>query len=143
MNEIIVNLYEECFYWPTYQGLLNMVFNNHDYGKIGWLILIIPIIILIIFYKFWDPVSSSKLKWWLTILSISILGYISASTVLYNNTKIIQYLGNYTGGNGQPDADYFIIQMSLMTLVYSLIIAFILSIIPFRLISSNNRNNPF
>jgi hypothetical protein len=143
MNEIIVKLYEEFFYWNTYQGLLNMVFNNHDYGKIGWLILIIPIIILIIFYKFWDPVSSSKLKWWLTILSISILGYISASTVLYNNTKIIQYLGNYTGGNGQPDADYFIIQMSLMTLVYSLIIAFILSIIPFRLISSNNRNNPF
>jgi|TARA_B110000114_G_C15037315_1_gene375507 hypothetical protein len=143
MNEIIVKLYEEFFDWNTYQGLLNMVFNNHDYGKIGWLILIIPIIILIIFYKFWDPVSSSKLKWWLTILSISILGYISASTVLYNNTKIIQYLGNYTGGNGQPDADYFIIQMSLMTLVYSLIIAFILSIIPFRLISSNNRNNPF
>jgi len=143
MNEIIVKLYEEFFDWSTYQGLLNMVFNNHDYGKIGWLILIIPIIILIIFYKFWDPVSSSKLKWWLTILSISILGYISASTVLYNNTKIIQYLGNYTGGNGQPDADYFIIQMSLMTLVYSLIIAFILSIIPFRLISSNNRNNPF
>ena len=143
MNEIIVKLYEEFFDWSTYQGLLNMVFNNHDYGKIGWLILIIPIIILIIFYKFWDPVSSSKLKWWLTILSISILGYISASTVLYNNTEIIQYLGNYTGGNGQPDADYFIIQMSLMTLVYSLIIAFILSIIPFRLISSNNRNNPF
>ena len=123
MNEIIVKLYEEFFDWSTYQGLLNMVFNNHDYGKIGWLILIIPIIILIIFYKFWDPIS--------------------ASTVLYNNTKIIQYLGNYTGGNGQPDADYFIIQMSLMTLVYSLIIAFILSIIPFRLISSNNRNNPF
>ena len=143
MNEILAPCYEFFFNWDTYQDLLSMVFNNLDFGKIGWLIIIIPIVILFVFYKFWDPVSSSKLKWWLTILSISILGYISASTVLYNNTKIIQYLGNYTGGNGQPDADYFIIQMSLMTLVYSLIIAFILSIIPFRLISSNNRNNPF
>jgi hypothetical protein len=143
MNEIIVNLYEDYFHWNTYQGLLNMVFNNHDYGKIGWLILIIPIIILIIFYKFWDPVSSSKLKWGLTMLSISILSYISASTILYSNTEMIQYLGNYTGESGQPNADYFITQMSGITAVYSIIIAFVLSIIPFRLISTNNRNNPF
>jgi hypothetical protein len=143
MNEIIASLYEPFFNWGTYQELLNAVFNNLDYGKIGWLILIIPIIILIVFYKFWDPVSSSKLKWWLTILIISIFSYISASSILYSNPEMIQYLGNYTGENGQPDANYFIIQMSGITLVYTVIIAFVLSIVPFRLISTNNSKNPF
>jgi hypothetical protein len=143
MNEIIALLYEPFFNWDTYQELLSAVFNNLDYGKIGWLILIIPIIILIIFYKFWDPISSSKLKWWLMILSISILGYISASTILYSNPEMIQYLGNYTGENGQLDAVYFIFQMSMITAVYSLIITLMLSIVPFRFISTNNSKNPF
>jgi hypothetical protein len=140
---IIAPGYEFFFDWNTYQELLNIVFNNFDYGKIGWLILITPILTLTIFYKFWDPVSSSKLKWGLTMLSISILSYIGASAILYSNPGMIQYLGNYTGQNGQPNADYFIIQMSGITLVYSIIIAFFLSIVPFRLISTNNRNNPF
>jgi hypothetical protein len=143
MNEIVASLYEPFFNWDTYQELLNAVFNNLDYGKIGWLILIIPIIILIIFYKFWDPVSSSKFKWWITMLVISILAYISTSAIIYNNPVIIQYLGNYTGENGQLDANYFIIQMSFITFGYCLIIAAILSIIPFRFLSTNNRNNPF
>jgi hypothetical protein len=143
MNEIIALLYEPFFNWDTYQELLSAVFNNLDYGKIGWLILIIPIIILIIFYKFWDPISSTKLKWWLMILSISILGYISASTILCSNPEMIQYLGNYTGENGQLDAVYFIFQMSMITAVYSLIITLMLSIVPFRFISTNNSKNPF
>lgn len=139
----IAPLYEFFFNWDTYQQLLNAVYDNLDYGKFGWLLIIIPILILTIFYKFWDPVSSSKLKWGLTILCISIISYIGASTILYNNPEIIQYLGNYTGEDGQPDADYFIVQMSMITFGYSLIIAFILSIVPFRLISTNNSKNPF
>lgn len=138
MNKIAPG-YEFFFDWSTYEDLLNAVFNNFDYGKIGWLIIIIPIIILTIFYKLWDPVSSSKLKWWLTLMAIGILSYISTSMVLYNNIKIIEHLSI----GKDPNADYFILQMSVITLVYSLIIAFILSIIPFRLISTNNRKNPF
>ncbi len=143
MNVIIAPLYEFFMNYDTYETLLNAVFNNLDYGKIGWLIILIPAIILTVFYKLWDPVSASKLKWWLTILCIVILSYVGASTILYNNPEIIEYLGNYTGANGEPDADYFIVQMSMITLSYSLIVAFILSIVPFRLISTNNRNNPF
>jgi hypothetical protein len=136
---VIAPGYEYFFVWETYQDLLNIVFLNFDYSKIGWSILVINLIALAIFYKFWDPVSASKLKWWLSILGIGILSYISSSTILYNNIEIIEHINI-----GQsPDGVYFIIKMSLITLVYSLIIAFILSIIPFRLISSNNRNNPF
>jgi len=77
------------------------------------------------------------------MLFIMIISYAATSIILYNNSDILQYIGNYTGGNGEPDADYFIFQMSAITLVYALLIALILSIIPFRLISTNNRYNPF
>ncbi|MGK0235934.1 MAG: hypothetical protein ACI9EK_002477 [Psychroserpens sp.] len=136
---IIAPGYEYFFVWETYQDLLNYVFLNFDYSKIGWSILVINLIALAIFYKFWDPVSASKLKWWLSILGIGILSYISTSTILYNNIEIIEHIE--TGL--LPDGDYFTIQMSMISFGYSVIIAFFLSIVPFRLISTNNRNNPF
>lgn len=142
MNEI-APLFEFFFKWDTYQELLNAIYNNVDYSKIGLLLIFIPLLLLTTFYKFWDPVSSSKLKWCVTICIISIFSYIGASSILYNNPDIIQYLGNYTGENGQPDADYFIFQMSMITSCYGLLLGVILSIIPFRFISTNNSNNPF
>jgi hypothetical protein len=136
---VIAPGYEYFFDWGTYQNLLNAVFDNLDYSKIGWSILVVNLITLAVFYKLWDPVSASKLKWWLTLLVVGVISYISTSTILYNNIQIIEHINI-----GQlPDGSYFIVQMSLITLVYSLIIAFVLSIIPFRLISTNNRNNPF
>jgi fluoride ion exporter CrcB/FEX len=136
---VIAPGYEYFFDWGTYQDLLNAVFNNLDYSKMGWSILVVNLIALAIFYKFWDPVSASKLKWWLSILGIGIVSYISTSTILYNNIEIIQHIA--TGL--LPDGDYFITQMSMISFGYSVIIAFFLSIVPFRLISTNNRNNPF
>ena len=143
MNEIVAILYDRLFDWDTYQELSGMVFNNQDYGKLGWMLILVPILVLTIFYKFWDPVSSSKLKWFLSLLFVMIISYAGTSIILYNNFEVIQYIGNYTGENGEPSADYFIFQMSAITLVYGLIISSVLSIILFRLISTNNRYNPF
>lgn len=143
MNEFIATLYDRLFDWNVYEDLSRMVFENLDYGKIGWILIVLPILFLIIFYKLWDPVSSSKLKWYLTMFLISLISYIGASTILYSNTQIIEYIGNFTGEDGQVNADYFIFQMSMITFFYALIISFILSIVPFRLISTNNRHNPF
>lgn len=143
MNEIVAIFYDRLFDWDTYQELSGMVFNNQDYGKLGWMLILAPILVLTIFYKFWDPVSSSKLKWFLSLLFVMIISYAGTSIILYNNFEVIQYIGNYTGESGEPSADYFIFQMSVITLVYALVLSIILSIIPFRLISTNNRYNPF
>lgn len=143
MNDIVAILYDRLFDWDTYQVLLNMVFENQDYSKIGWILIIVPILVLVIFYKFWDPVSGSKLKWFLSLLFIMIISYVGSSIILYNNFQVIEYIGNYTGENGDPSADYFIFQISAITLGYGLIISFALSIFPLRLISTNNRYNPF
>lgn len=138
MNQI-APLFEFFFNWDNYQELLNAAYENLDYSKIGWLIIIITSAILVIFYKFWDPISASKLKWLISLLGIGILSYVATSSILYNNVEIIEHLGN-----GQsPDGDYFIFQMSMISFVYSLIIAFVLSIIPFRQLSINNSKNPF
>lgn len=135
----IAPLYEYFFDWNTYQDLLNAVFSNFDYSKIGWSILVVNLITLTVFYKFWDPISASKLKWLISLLGIGILSYIATSSILYNNVEIIQHLGS-----GQsPDGDYFIFQMSMISFMYSLITAFILSMIPFRQLSTNNCKNPF
>ena len=143
MNEIVAILYEYLFNWNVYQELLGMVFNNLDYGKIGWLLIIVPIVLLTVFYKLWDPVNLSKLKWFIVIAIITLIAYGSTSAILYNNSEIIEYLGNYTGENGEPYADYFIFQMSIISMVYALIISFISSLAFFRLLSSNNSHNPF
>jgi hypothetical protein len=143
MNNIIALIYDRLIDWDTYQELSGMVFSNQDYGKLGWVLIIVPILVLTIFYKFWDPVSNSKLKWYVAIMLIMLISYTGTSIILYNNFEIIKFIGNFTGANGEPDADYFIFQMSAITLVYAFIISFIISIIPFRLISTNNRYNPF
>lgn len=143
MNEIIATLYDRFFDWAVYQELSGMVFDNLDYGKIGWVLIILPILVLTVFYKFWDPVRNSKLKWIVTMVFTLTISYAATSIILYNNFKIIEFLGNFTGEEGQVNADYFIFQMGMISVVYTLIIAFILSIIPFRLISTNNRYNPF
>lgn len=143
MNKIVAILYDRLFDWDTYQELSGMVFNNQDYGKLGWVLIIVPVLTLTVFYKFWDPVSSSKLKWFLSLLFVMLISYTGTSIILYNNFEIIQYIGDFTGENGAPSADYFIFQMSVITLVYALVLSIILSVIPFRLISTNNRYNPF
>lgn len=143
MNDFIATLYDRLFDWNTYQELSGMVFDNLDYGKLGWLLVIIPLLILTVFYKLWDPVRNSKFKWYITMFLVMVISYVGTSIILYNNNEIIQFIGNFTGQNGEPNADYFIFQMGMITVFYTLIITLILSLFPFRLLSTNNRHNPF
>ena len=85
MNDIIATLYDRLFDWEAYQELSGMVFENLDYGKLGWILIIVPLLVLTAFYKFWDPVRNSKLKWYVTMLFIIVILYAGASLVLYNN----------------------------------------------------------
>ncbi len=136
-------LYEFLFNYDTYQTLLGMVFDNLDYGKMGWMLILVPVISLIVFYKFWDPVKGAKLKWYISLVFIIILCYAITTGILYNNSEILQYIGNATGAVGEVDADYFILQMSIISLVYALIISIVFSMTFFRFLSTNNRYNPF
>lgn len=142
MNNFAV-LYESFFEWEIYSELLNMVYNNYDYTKIISTLLLSSFSIFTIFYKIWDPISNSKVKWWVFLLVNAILVYAVTTTILYNNFSIVEYLGNYTGEEGEPEAGFFIVQMSFYSSLYSVLCALIFSIVPLRFISINNRYNPF
>ena len=142
MNDIIVQLFEPFFDWNAYQDLLKIVYNNFDYGKIGFILLVLPLIVMAIFYKVWEPMKSQLLMWSLSILAIMIILYSSTSGFLYSNFEFQQYIGNYTGDDGQIDPDYFIFQMSMISVLYSAILAFIYSLI-LKQFSTNNSHNPF
>jgi succinate dehydrogenase hydrophobic anchor subunit len=142
LNELFALLYEPFFDYSINNDLLDCVFNNFDYAKIGGILIITPLLFLLVFYKIWDPIKNPKLKWILTIIIIALISAILTHTILikFNNCLRI-IIGGYSGSGADPFN--FVLITSLISFFYGLIIAFLLSIIPFRLISTNNRYNPF
>lgn len=142
MNELFATFYETFFDWDTYQQLLTYVFLNNDYSKLGLIILGISIIIPIVFHKAWDPVGGAKFKYWAVVILTGVVGYIASSVLLYNNFNIMEYISNYSGENGLPSADYFIFQMSLITVLFVVVLFVVISVFSKRF-STNNSKNPF
>jgi quinol-cytochrome oxidoreductase complex cytochrome b subunit len=122
--------------------LLDCVFNNYDYAKIGGVLILMPVFLLFIFYKIWDPIKKPKLKWIFTILIIGFISSIITHTILIELNDCLRMKTVAFNGNG-VDPFNFALTMSLISFLYAVIAAVILSIIPFRLISTNNRYNPF
>ena len=141
MNNLLAPIYELFFSWDTHEELLKFVYDNLDYSKMAWVLLLVPPFLLVIFYKFWEPMRNQRLMWFITMLVITVIAYAATTGILYYNTEILQYIGNYKGEEG-PDADFFIFQMSLISALLAFILSFLESMI-FKKISTNNSHNPF
>jgi len=141
MNNLLAPIYEFFFSWDTHEDLLTFVYENLDYNKMAWVLLLIPPFLLIIFYKFWEPMRNQRLMWFITVLIIMVIAYAATTGILYYNDKILEYIGNFTGEEG-PDADFFIFQMSLISVLIAFILAFLESML-IKKISTNNSHNPF
>ncbi len=141
MNDLFAPLFEMFFNYTTHQVLLGYVFDNLDYGKIGTSLLLLSLTLLL-FYKVWNPIGSQRLKWACSVIGISVISYITTTIILYSNSNILEYIGNYTGENGQLNAEYFIVEMSIYSLIFSLVISFLYSIL-FKRFSTGNSHNPF
>jgi len=142
MNNLLAPMYELFFDYASYQDLLDMIYNNYDYGKIGLVLLLVPLALLAVFYKVWEPMRKQRLMWFLSLLLILIITYLSTTVIINNNGEILEYIGNYTGDDGQMDPDYFIFQMSMISVLYSLVLSIIYSL-GLKTISVNNSHNPF
>lgn len=141
MNDLLAPLYEFFFSWETHQDLLNFVYENLDYSKMAWVLFPVPFVLLMIFYKFWEPMRNQRLMWFITILITTVLTYAGTTAILYYNNNILEYIGNYTGEEG-PDGDFFIFQMSMISALLGFFISIIYSLILKRF-STNNSHNPF
>ena len=143
---LLNGFFSEWFFGPwfnydTDNVLLACVDTNNDYVKIMASLFLILVVCLSIFYKFYDPIKKSRLKWIITILLIAVLCYSTCDQILWANTCILIQMGNYDGNGIDPIN--FVRQINFITMVYSIIISIILSLLVFRKISNNNRNNPF
>ena len=144
MNELITGLYERWFDYETYQDLFNNVFKAQDFGFIGWTIIISSISLLLLFYKFWDPVQSQLKRWFLVLLINSLLIFGTSHLILYNNQGLIEAMGNYSDGVG-VNPHYFVFQISAISALYAFIVAISLCItpLPVKFFSNDNTKNPF
>jgi len=140
VNDLLAPAYEYFFNWDNYETLLSCAYDNNDYGKFGWLLLLTPMLLLILFYKVWEPMRRQRLMWLIILIIISIIGYAATTGILYNNECILDELGSYTGNQVNPE--YFIFQMSMITVLYSFIMSIIYTLIIKRF-SKHNSHNPF
>ncbi len=138
MNNLFTPFYEWWFDWDVYQVLLTCLFDNNDYGKFGWLLLIVPLLLLALFYRAWDPMRRQRLMWLITTIIISLIGYMATTGIVYNNVCILDELN----GLDAKLAETFIVQISLISALYFLIISLIYTFIVKRF-SINNSHNPF
>ena len=138
MNNLFAPFYEWWFDWDVYKVLLTCLFDNNDYGKFGWLLLIVPLLLLALFYRAWDPMRRQRLMWLITTIIISLIGYMATTSIVFNNVCILDELN----GLDSKLAETFIVQISLISALYFLIISLIYTFIVKRF-SINNSHNPF
>ena len=138
MNNLFAPMYEWWFNWNEYQVLLTCLFDNNDYGKFGWLLLIVPLLLLALFYKAWEPMRRQRLMWSITTIIISLIGYMATTGIVFNNVCILDEL------NGQDSklAETFIVQISLISALYFLLASLLYTLIVKRF-STHNSHNPF
>lgn len=144
MNELLSGLYESWFDYETYQDLFRNVFKEQGFGFIGWAIIALSILLLVLFYKFWDPVEGQLKKWIIVLLINSLLIFGASYLILYNNQGLIEAMGNYSDGIG-VNPHYFVFQISSISALYGLFTAFVCCILPLpvKFLSNNNKHNPF
>jgi hypothetical protein len=143
INDFFTPLYENFFDNNMYKEFLDAVFYGGDYGKLGIFMMIASFISLLLFYKFWDPVSSApRTKWFVFLFINALIAAFFTAIILYNNVGVIQLIGGFTDNGTLVNPVYFIVQMCFISFLYSLIIAGVFSI-GLKNISVSNKKNPF
>lgn len=133
MKNFFANLYEFLIRHPKFSQL---VFDSEDYVWLGLYMILIPLILALIFYKFWDPSPTKTYKWIIMVLIVPILLVFGITYYqLWTGSLEIEFI------NKNIEVGDFTLGLSLYNSLYSLIMAIIWTIIIKRL-SINNSNNP-
>ena len=133
MNDTFANLYEALLRHPQFSTI---VFDGQDYIWLGLFMLGIPLLLTLIFYKFWDP-SPTKIYKWVIIVLLTIIVVFGISFYWLSTGSLEDSFINEEQG-----VLNFSLTLSLDNAIYSLLIALIYSFLVKRF-SINNTNNPF
>jgi hypothetical protein len=140
INDLLAGFYEDFFNWNNYGILLTSLYDNNDYGKFGWLLLIVPLIMMLLFYKVWEPMRKQRLMWLITIITIAIVNYAVTTGIIYANVDVLNEIDIFDGS--QVDPEFFVFEISMINALYTLLISLFYSIILKRF-STQNSHNPF
>ena len=138
MNDLFAPFYEFWLNYEVYEVLYTCLYDNNDYGKFGWLLLMVPLLLLALFYRAWDPMRRQRIMWLITIIIISLIGYMTTTGIIWYNVCILDELN----GIDSKLAETFIVQISLISALYFLLVSLIYTFIVKRF-SINNSHNPF
>ena len=133
MNSFFAMLYD----WFIYHDLFSIeLFDLGSYFHLGLIILSVSVLIMAIFYYAWNPTYG---RWyhWLLMIVVSALIAAGISYAYLTETLIA-----YTSNSQYPDTESFILNMALVTALYTFLCSAISSFI-IRIGSSKNKANPF
>jgi hypothetical protein len=135
---------------PIVEGILgyndnvifcNLLYGSSDYTFIFLAIVLIPLIVLSVFYKVIDPILPKRLQWFITVVVSMVLVTIASYLIIMNGSMEICYAdpASCTMGN-EPIGENFITSftMGILSLIPAIGFSFIL-----KYISTNNKTNPF
>lgn len=133
MNDLVAMIVEPFL---SLQPYTNVMFDSKEYAVSFWIMLLIPMLVLLVFYRFWDKVNSKRYHWILFCTISIILVFMTSVGRLYNS-GLMEFIDN-------PNYDgcvTYMYQYSGLITLYSLVLLLAFTFV-FRFISPNNRYNP-
>jgi len=110
--------------------------NYHGYTYLGLIMVLSSITVMSVFYYAWNPTYGRWYHWLIMLIVSAIIAAVIAYA--YLNDVLIQFTDN----TEYPDTESFILNMVLVTFLYTFILSMISSFI-IRIGSSKNKANPF
>jgi len=132
MNDLIATIIESWFSLFI-NNFSNEMFKLGEYGVTGWVTLIIPIVLLFVFYKIIDKIGGKTWHYILALIFTLVSVYFSSVGMLYGSLVAVSNL---------PGFECFVFTYSLYITIVSLV-PIIFGTFGLRFISNNNRYNPF
>jgi len=138
MNNTVANLYELCIYDSEFS---QAVYDANDYVFLMLGFLIIPFIILLLFYRLVDPIPVKFWKWMVAVLISVTIVFAFSYYWLSSNSMYNYIMTDYSSVN--MSAMSFTLLLCIWSVVFSIIPTILFSWIFSRTISINNAKNPF
>lgn len=134
MNDFFANIYEAVYVDPLFS---DPVYDGQDYLWLGIVLIIIPLLWNLAFYKLWDPTPVKRYKWLIMAMFTSMLSVFLISFLkLFYGESLADFIINE-----EPGVIQFIWNLSLYNSLFSIPLIAIYSVIIKRF-SINNINNP-
>ena len=133
MRELIAGFIEDFPFYYYDKLFSEEMFATAGYSFPGWIILFLPLILLLVFYKVIDKTGGKRVHYFLTVLISLVLVFITNVGIIFGQ---LVNLGDADGLNT------YVYTTSVYLMILS-IIPILVWTIGLRFISTNNRYNPF